>query len=180
MLYGIEQVRNLVVDQGGNDLKINLCLLDLLDPLYFLYNEELNRQRREIDFNDMIQKAADYINKGKGSKPYKEVIIDEYQDILKLRYELDQSTSFTESGDFNLFCVGDDWQSIYRFAGSDVDYIIHFEEYWGHLRHHKIDTTYRFTKSMIDVSSFLFKKIRFRSKSGCTLHRADRIFLFHF
>lgn len=175
--YTIEQVRNLVVDQGGNDLKINLCLLDLLDPLYFLYNEELNR-RGEIDFNDMIQKAADYINKGKRFKPYKEVIIDEYQDISKARYELIKA--LRSQSDFNLFCVGDDWQSIYRFAGSDVDYIIHFEEYWGITDIIKIDTTYRFTKSMIDVSSFFIQKNPFQIKKRLHTHRADRIFSLSF
>ena len=106
------------------------------------------------------------------------MIIDEYQDISKARYELIKA--LRSQSDFNLFCVGDDWQSIYRFAGSDVDYIIHFEEYWGITDITKIDTTYRFTKSMIDVSSFFIQKIRFRSKSGCTLIVQIGSFLFHF
>jgi DNA helicase-4 len=48
--------------------------------------------------------------------------------------------------------VGDDWQSIYRFAGSDIGFILNFAQYWGPSEESKIETTYRFTQSLIDIS----------------------------
>ena len=55
--------------------------------------------------------------------------------------------------DYRLFCVGDDWQSIYRFNGSDIGFILNFEKYWGAAEQSKIETTYRFPQSLIAVSS---------------------------
>ena len=54
--------------------------------------------------------------------------------------------------DYTLFCVGDDWQSIYRFAGSDIGFILHFDHYWGDSELSRIETTYRFSQRLIDVS----------------------------
>lgn len=63
-----------------------------------------------------------------------------------------------KSKDFDLFCVGDDWQSIYRFAGSDISYILNFEKFWGPTTISKIETTYRFTRSLIEISgSFIMQ-----------------------
>jgi DNA helicase-4 len=54
--------------------------------------------------------------------------------------------------------VGDDWQSIYRFAGSDMDYILNFSKYWGETEYSKIETTYRFTDSLIEISGHFVMK----------------------
>lgn len=62
------------------------------------------------------------------------------------------------SNDFDLFCVGDDWQSIYRFAGSDIGFILNFSHYWGPAEISKIETTYRFSQSLIEISgSFIMQ-----------------------
>lgn len=78
------------------------------------------------------------------------MIVDEYQDISKARYGL--LKALRNSQDYELFCVGDDWQSIYRFAGSDIGFILNFSNYWGASEESKIETTYRFTRSLIDIS----------------------------
>ena len=57
------------------------------------------------------------------------VIVDEYQDISQARYRL--LAAMRQQKDYRLFCVGDDWQSIYRFSGSDIGFILNFEKYWG-------------------------------------------------
>lgn len=130
-------------------------LLDLISPIWISYNNQL-RDNDEIDFNDMINTAADYVREGKYVNRYKVVIVDEYQDISKSRYEL--LSAMRESADFKLFCVGDDWQSIYRFNGSDIGYIQHFKKYWGSSEISRIETTYRFSQRMIDItSSFIMR-----------------------
>ena len=127
----------------------NAALIDLIEPIYDAYRAELEK-RGEIDFNDMINKAVHMVREGKYVNPYKYVIVDEYQDISKSRYSL--LKALRDSSHYNLFCVGDDWQSIYRFTGSDLDYILNFSKYWGPSEHSKIETTYRFTDSLIDIS----------------------------
>ncbi|MCR5719064.1 MAG: UvrD-helicase domain-containing protein [Lachnospiraceae bacterium] len=143
----IEQLRTICDSETKKGRKT--VLVGLVAPIYEAYVKIL-KQSGEIDFNDMINEAAKMIKAGKYVNPYKYVIVDEYQDISKSRFNL--LKALRESSDYNLFCVGDDWQSIYRFAGSDMDYILNFAKYWGSTECSKIETTYRFTDSLIDIS----------------------------
>ena len=125
-------------------------VLDLVEPVYNKYQKALEEQGG-IDFNDMINRAAAYVEDRKYVSPYQYVIVDEYQDISQARYRLLEVMRQTR--DYKLFCVGDDWQSIYRFSGSDIGFILNFEKYWGASEISKIETTYRFSQSLIQVSS---------------------------
>jgi len=145
--YTIATVRQLNI--GNSNAQNNNTLLSLLEPIFNSYCAYLN-EHNEIDFNDMINMATQYVEQRKYISPYKYVIVDEYQDISKARFSL--LNSMRKSNDYNLFCVGDDWQSIYRFAGSDIGYILNFEKYWGSTEISKIETTYRFTQNLIEIS----------------------------
>ncbi len=146
--YDIPTVRRL--NLGGIYVQPNSTLLSLLEPIFSAYCTYLT-EHDEIDFNDMINLATQYVQDGKYTNPYKYVIVDEYQDISKARFNL--LHSLRKSRDFELFCVGDDWQSIYRFAGSDISFILNFEKYWGATEISKIETTYRFSQKLIEISS---------------------------
>jgi Superfamily I DNA and RNA helicases len=104
----------------------------------------------------MINLATKYVISGQYRHHYGYVIVDEYQDISRARYNL--LKAMRNQSDFGLFCVGDDWQSIYGFAGSDINYILDFESYWGAAEASKIETTYRFSRSLIDVSGHFVMK----------------------
>lgn len=145
--YTIDTVRQLNI--GNSNAQNNNIVLSLLEPIFNAYCDYLS-EHKEIDFNDMINMATQYVEQGKYISPYKYVIVDEYQDISKARYSL--LCSMRESNDYDLFCVGDDWQSIYRFAGSDIGYILNFEQYWGSTEISKIETTYRFSQKLIEIS----------------------------
>ena len=125
-------------------------LLDVISPIWNRYIEYL-KDNDKIDFNDMINIASDYVRDGRYKSKYKMVIVDEYQDISRARYEL--LKALRDKYDYDLFCVGDDWQSIYRFAGSDIGYIQIFSKYWGASEVSKIETTYRFPQRLIDITS---------------------------
>lgn len=146
--YDIETVRSRNV--VGVHHQANNMILSLLEPIFNTYCVYL-KEHGEIDFNDMINLSAQYVQQGKFTSPYKYVIVDEYQDISKARFGL--LNSLRHSRDFDLFCVGDDWQSIYRFAGSDIGYILNFEKHWGATEISKIETTYRFSQTLIEISS---------------------------
>ena len=145
--YSIDNVRS--TNTQNVNRRYIFDILWLVEPIMHAYDQQL-KANDEIDFNDMINIATDYIVTKKYHSPYKYVIVDEYQDISKARFHLLQA--LRESCDYDLFCVGDDWQSIYRFAGSDIGFILNFSRYWGAAEESKIETTYRFTKSLIDIS----------------------------
>ena len=150
--YTFDEVRKMCVDEfKGN----NLCLLNLIEPLYEYYNEYLVRENK-VDFNDMINRASKLVEEGKFSHHYKYVIVDEYQDISRARYRL--LKSLRDKKDYKLFCVGDDWQSIYRFSGSDVSYITNFKDYWGKTYISKIEHTFRCTNKMAEISGDFIMK----------------------
>lgn len=144
--YTIEMVYKLSLE---NNMQDNNIILSLLEPIYNAYEGYL-KKNNEIDFNDMINIATDFVQQKKYISPYKCVIVDEYQDISKSRYSL--ISSMRKSNDYDLFCVGDDWQSIYRFAGSDIGFILNFDYYWGHSYISKIETTYRFSEELIGIT----------------------------
>lgn len=146
--YTIDRLKEMNI-KTGRCQRHNRLLIDLIEPLYERYQNQLIKNN-EIDFNDMINKAIDAIVSKQYYHNYSLVIVDEYQDISKARFEL--LYAMRRQKDYNLFCVGDDWQSIYRFAGSDVGFILKFDKYWGPTDISKIETTYRFSQSLIDVS----------------------------
>lgn len=150
-------------------------LLDVIAPIWERYNDHL-RDNDEIDFNDMINIAVDHVRGGKYKSKYKMVIVDEYQDISRARYEL--LKAMRDSYDYDLFCVGDDWQSIYRFAGSDIGYIQNFSKYWGASEISRIETTYRFPQRLIDITSrFIMRNPMQLSKNIRGVSSADKYVL---
>lgn len=149
---GIDGMRELNERSGGKNVGRNREMLQLIEPLYNAYISNF-RTTHGIDFPGMITDAIRCIQRGDYRHPYKYVLIDEYQDMSRPRYELIRA--LREQSDFTLFCVGDDWQSIYRFAGSDIHLILDFAEIWrtwGPTRMFQITTTRRFRQSLIDAS----------------------------
>lgn len=159
--------------------KSSICaerdLLSLVELIFEEYSKYLI-EHNEIDFNDMINLAASYIEKGKYTHNYKYVIVDEYQDISSSRYSL--LKTLRNSSPYKLFCVGDDWQSIYRFAGSDIDYILNFEHYWGSSVTSKIETTYRFSPQLVEISSDFIMRNPKQIKKKIVSHRVADILAF--
>lgn len=137
---------------------LNMSTLDLIKPIYDAYQNGLIKNEW-IDFNDMINIATNSILNNQYIHQYKYVIVDEYQDISNSRFRL--LKEMRNQKDYKLFCVGDDWQSIYRFNGSDIDLITNFESYWGSTYISYISKTYRFTSMLSMLSgNFIMKNSR--------------------
>jgi DNA helicase-4 len=150
--YSIERIIEINNEvKGKYDRERNFAFIELVRPIYEKYEQHLT-ERNEIDFSDMINKSIKYIASEKYKNKFSYVIIDEFQDLSLGRYQLVQAVKQTNPG-CKIFCVGDDWQSIYRFAGSDMSLFNRFEKYFGHTEKSKIETTYRFHNPLIAVSS---------------------------
>lgn len=151
--YTIQDARDF--NESSDDEKFmkrrSELFIDLFEPFFNMYESHL-REAGEIDFSDMISRATDYIEEGTYHLPLSYVIIDEFQDLSFGRYRLLNAIR-TQNPDLKFFCVGDDWQSIYRFAGSDTTLFNKFEQYFGYTSKSKIETTYRFNNPLISLSS---------------------------
>ncbi len=142
--------------QDSFEKERNALLIAIIEPIYECY-ERFLAEHHEIDFSDMINRAAAYISEGKHPQRYRYVVIDEFQDISVGRYQLVKAIK-DRSPDCKLFCVGDDWQSIYRFTGSDIALFREFEKFFGCTVKSKIETTHRFHEPLIKLSSdFILK-----------------------
>jgi len=132
---------------------------EVVRPLYRRYIKALEAENA-IDFHDMINMAADFVRSESGSvHQYKYVIIDEFQDISVSRKEL--VLAVVRATGAKLFCVGDDWQSIYRFAGSDISLFTDFTKHFGFARIVKLENTYRNSQELLSVAGqFIMKNPR--------------------
>lgn len=129
--------------------------LEFVLPILDKYNNTL-KERNELDFNDMINLATDLIIAHKPQYSYKHIIVDEYQDISFSRFNLIKEIRALCNA--RLICVGDDWQSIYRFAGSDISLFSNFGKYVGQYEQLLIEQTYRNSQNLIDISSNFIQK----------------------
>lgn len=124
--------------------------LEIIKTLIVEYQNHLSANNA-IDFSDMINNAADKVASGCAIPSYKYVIVDEYQDVSKSRFNF--LKAIADRTNAKVFCVGDDWQSIYRFAGSDISLFTEFENYFGYTKILRIEKTYRNSQQLINEAS---------------------------
>ena len=125
------------------------AFLDVFEAVQTRY-EALLVEERALDFHDLINHAAAHIREGRWESPYRYVLVDEFQDISAGRMALLQA--LTGPG-VACFLVGDDWQSIYRFTGSDVALVRECGRYLGHVRERALSRTFRFASGMMEPST---------------------------
>ena len=146
-----------------NEQRNRYILTEIVKPFFDTYQKELEKNY-EIDFTDAIIWATKICREGLW-KQYDYILVDEFQDISIDRYKLLQALR-SDKPKTKLYCVGDDWQSIFRFAGSDMALFYEFEKYFGFTELCKIETTYRFHQPLIDKSSdFVMKNPEQKKKS---------------
>jgi len=140
--------------------------LQTADPrtLFFLQCAEFLRLAYEkmllsegfLDFSDLIQEALKIMRNKTDfySSRYSHILVDEFQDISLEKIELLKLLALPSSP-VSLFCVGDDWQSIYSFNGSEVSFFTRFEKYFFDPEKSFLSLNYRCPKSLIDAGNRL-------------------------
>ena len=106
----------------------------------------------QIDFHDMINKATDHVTSGRYRNPYGYILVDEFQDISPARASLLKAL-LDQVPDAQLFAVGDDWQAIFRFAGSDIAIMREFENRFGESERLNLETTFRCADRIAEVAT---------------------------
>lgn len=133
-------------------------------PLYLKYEQYL-KDNNKIDFSDMINRSIAIVERSQNRDyPFKYILIDEVQDLSFNRYKLVKAL-LTKNPGSKLFAVGDDWQSIYRFAGGDLSLIHDFEDTFGlSTRRSYIGMTHRFGNPQLKLSSLFVQKNPYQSQ----------------
>ncbi|MFX1346073.1 MAG: UvrD-helicase domain-containing protein [Promethearchaeota archaeon] len=176
-----KDIRNEIINLVGNFIKISKCNFfsvqdinerikkrkyskkqklfgELALEVYKRYQDYLKKENR-IDFNDMINLAVELAKKvpEKYFNKYDHILVDEFQDISYQRLELIRSF-VNENSNTKLFCVGDDWQSIYQFTGSDVRFFVNFKDYFPNPEITYLNSNYRSSQTIVGMSNELIAK----------------------
>ena len=157
LLNEISLVKNELVDYRDYDSQS--FEQEIFQKAYRLYEDEKKRHGK-IDFDDMLIQAYDLLNNDPAilsivRQVFKYILIDEFQDINRVQFELIRLIAGQEN---NLFVVGDEDQSIYGFRGARPDFMLEFDQYFPSARHILLDTNYRSSKDIVDLSLGLIKK----------------------
>ncbi len=132
--------------------------LNICNDCYLEYERYL-KENQAVDFQDMINESARILREVKEMKQklqFRYIIVDEYQDISRQRFDL--VSALHEVTDAKIIAVGDDWQSIYAFSGSDITLFTKFEEKMGYAKLLKIVRTYRNSQEVIDIAGNFIQK----------------------
>ena len=132
--------------------------LNICNDCYLEYERYL-KDNQAVDFQDMINESARLLREVKEMKQkldFRYIIVDEYQDISRQRFDL--VTALHEVTSAKIIAVGDDWQSIYAFSGSDISLFTKFREKMGYAALLKIVRTYRNSQEVIDIAGNFIQK----------------------
>lgn len=145
----------------------SVCGEEIFRDIYRKYESRL-RDSRLIDFDDMLSYTYELFTERPDilalwQQKYEYILIDEFQDINRIQYEIIKMLAMPQN---NLFIVGDDDQSIYRFRGSKPEIMLNFENDYPDAKRILLDTNYRCGKYIVETSLNLIShnKERFDKK----------------
>ncbi len=153
--YGVEEFNRMY--HSTQNVRTRL-FLDVCNDCYLEYERYL-KENNAVDFEDMINESARLLREVKDMRKnldFKYIIVDEYQDISRQRFDL--VSALADVTDAKIIAVGDDWQSIYAFSGSDIELFTKFEQKMGYALLLKIVNTYRNSQEVIDIAGNFIQK----------------------
>lgn len=160
----LPQLKNIAVSENisGNTKTFYAFAIPLIEQ----YLKDCD-ERSCYEFNDLIVKAISLINDNKDNKgdiiKYKYILVDEFQDVNNLQIEFLKSLI---SPDTHLFCVGDDWQSIYSFRGANPHYIVDFKKVFkdNSVSEIELNCNFRSQQNIVDLGNFIMRKNKNKTK----------------
>ena len=137
------------------------CPEEWFKKLYGGY-EDMLRNTGKIDFDDMLIMCYELFTQrpdilSAWQRKFKYILVDEFQDINRIQYEIVRMMALPEN---NLFIVGDDDQSIYRFRGAKPEIMLHFFDDYPKGKRILLDRNYRSQEEIVKASLNFFIRIR--------------------
>lgn len=172
-LISPESLKEKIQDEYYSLSNLQYEFLKIAQEIYKIYVNSLHKYKKE-DFNGLLLSAANYINSGKGSWERSNgsgdllqthfLFIDEYQDFSILFHNLVEAIKY-KNPNIKLFCVGDDWQAINGFAGSDLCFFNEFMDYFPNSKKLTISSNRRSTRKIVSVGNSLMEDEGLPSKA---------------
>jgi len=136
------------------DLLIKNPIEERMLPLFKQYQSQL-RQLNAVDFDDMLLYTVRFLLSNEKTRQaisgkFNYILIDEYQDINNIQYNM---VTLCSRKPHNIFLVGDEDQTIYSFRGSNIENIFKFENNFPDVRIIKLEQNYRSTSNILKVAS---------------------------
>ena len=155
----IDIAKEYLLKINSHERNMGIRQLSYINDFYKYYQHQLfGSENYGFDFSDMLYYANLYIDKiGKNNDlNFEYIIIDEYQDISEERYNLTKNIAKRNTA--KVVAVGDDWQSIFSFAGSKIEYIYNFLKFFPKAKLLQISNTYRNSQELINYSGKFIMK----------------------
>lgn len=129
------------------------CSEEIFGKIYGEY-EERKQRARMIDFDDMLVYTWELLRQrpdilGAWQKKFQYILVDEFQDINQLQYDILKLLALPEN---NLFIVGDDDQAIYRFRGSKPEIMLNFQKDYPEAEQVLLSENFRSTKQIVKAA----------------------------
>ncbi len=129
------------------------CSEEIFRKIYEEY-ERKKRQSRQIDFDDMLSCTWELLTKrpdilSAWQKKFRYILVDEFQDINQLQYDILKLLAAPEN---NLFIVGDDDQSIYRFRGAKPEIMLNFQKDYPEAEQVVLNDNFRSTVQIVEAA----------------------------
>lgn len=155
---------------------------EVFRDIYREYDKRKDRLHK-LDFDDMMIYCYELLRErsdilGYLQKQYQYILVDEFQDINKIQYEITKMLALPQN---NLFIVGDDDQSIYGFRGSKPEIMLHFRDEYPNVTEILLDTNYRCSRNITEGSLRLIRnnQIRFPKKIISSMDYVEPIRVHH-
>jgi DNA helicase-4 len=155
----IEVAKKYIVSLNNDNKSDCIKQFNYINEFYqYYFKETFNLETYSFDYSDLIYYSNKYIRDKRflNDMRYDYIIIDEYQDISDGEYLLARNTS--NKNDSTVFAVGDDWQSIYSFRGSNINYITKFNNYFDRPTILSINNTYRNSQELVNITGKFIKE----------------------
>ncbi len=155
ILSAISRAKNFGNPEKYFDLKPTLLSINIQD-IFAQYEERL-KEMNSLDFDNILLKARDLLRDYEEIRTYYQkyfsyILVDEYQDTNNIQDDL---TGLLLGEHRNLFCVGDDWQAVYGFRGSNVNHFIGFPEKYKDSKIFRLEENYRSADEIVQAANDL-------------------------
>jgi len=152
-----------------------------LMEVYNLYEKEL-RTKNAVDFDNILLLTRDLLRdhetvRDKYRNLFQFLLVDEYQDTNDLQEELTKLLL----RDGKLFCVGDDWQAVYSFRGSNVNHFLSFQDKYDDARIFRLEQNFRSADEIVQVANDLIGYNEHKMEKSCfSAKRGGRVEIHEF